>query len=66
MGAMASNEEEAVRRELLERHPKWAIGLELGNGGGQRRWVIRDRAGELLARHMDIVLAGETAEGRRP
>lgn len=53
----ASEQEEAVRQELLTEHPRWTIELD-----GTRRWVIRRvRSEELLGRHMDIVMAAENA-----
>ncbi len=53
----ASAEEEAVRQQLLARHPRWTAELD-----GTRRWVIRRApSGELLGRHMDIVMASEAA-----
>ena len=60
--AVGSEQEEGIRGELLGQHPKWDIRLEQGY---RRRWVIRDGAGVLLARHMDIAVAREVAEGRR-
>ena len=60
--ALATRAEELVRQELEAGHPDWTVELD-----GARWWVIRDRRDPQppLARHRDIRVAAEVAEGTR-